>query len=221
LDRHALRIHLMRPTIHGTGGGLAGSPAAVDLAGRGVATVVHEATDQQGGRSYDDARSRMRIDNGTYIHILLSGNNAALGFVARGGGAALVHGAPTPRLSFGNLSTKGRWTLDLGTGRLPLGMFDRRRRAPAFLLGTRARGYLALAWLMRPASGQALGQVISCKGPAYEHVMRPSPFAALNTEPSAAAFLGSRSRRGRLVDRPRRRGRPASSDAAGVQRRVH
>jgi hydroxysqualene dehydroxylase len=182
LDHHALRIHLMRPTMHWTGGGHAGLAAAVDLAGRGVASVVHDATDQTGW-SCDDAHRRMRIGNGTPI--LPSSNKAALGFVARLGGAALVHGAPAPRFSLSGLSTKGCWTRDLATARLPLGIFDRRHRAP---------GYLALAWLMWPASGQALGQafgqafgqVMSCTGPAC-HVMRPVLFAALNTQPSAAS----------------------------------
>jgi squalene-associated FAD-dependent desaturase len=174
----------MPRTVHIIGGGLAGLSAAVDLAARGVATVVHEATDQAGGRcrSYDDAQSGMRIDNG--IHILLSGNTAALGFLARIGGMAQVSGAPQARFPFSDLGPDGRrWTLDLGAGRLPLWMFDRSRRAPE----TRARDYLALARLMWPTPDRVLGRVMSCKGPAYEQVMRPLLLAALNTEPSAAS----------------------------------
>ncbi len=173
----------MPRTVHIIGGGLAGLSAAVDLATRGVATVVHEATEQAGGRcrSYDDAQSGMRIDNGT--HILLSGNTAALGFLARIGASALISGAPKARFHFNDLVAKRRWTLDLGAGRVPIWMFDRRRRAP----DTRARDYLALAPLMWPAPDQALGAVISCKGPAYEQVMRPLLLAALNTEPSVAS----------------------------------
>jgi squalene-associated FAD-dependent desaturase len=173
----------MPGTVHIIGGGLAGLSAAVDLAARGVATVVHEATDQAGGRcrSYDDAQSGMRIDNGT--HILLSGNTAALGFLARIGGMAQVNGAPRARFPFSDIVLKRRWTLDLGAGRLPLWMFDRRRRAP----DTRALDYLALVRLMWPTPDRALGGVMSCKGPAYEQVMRPLLLAALNTEPSAAS----------------------------------
>jgi squalene-associated FAD-dependent desaturase len=169
--------------VHIIGGGLAGLSAAVDLATRGVATVVHEATEQAGGRcrSYDDAQSGMRIDNGT--HILLSGNTAALGFLARIGASALVSGAPKARFPFSDLVAKRRWTLDLGGGRLPIWMFDRRRRAP----DTRVRDYLALAPLMWPLPDRALSAVISCKGPAYEQVMRPLLLAALNTEPSVAS----------------------------------
>jgi squalene-associated FAD-dependent desaturase len=173
----------MPRTIHIIGAGLAGLSAAVDLAARGVATVVHEATEQAGGRcrSYDDTQSGMRIDNGT--HILLSGNTAALGFLDRIGAAELVSGAPQARFPFSDLGLKRRWTLDLGAGRLPLWMFDRRRRAP----DTRARDYLALARLLLPAPDQALGKLMACKGPAYEQVMRPLLLAALNTEPSESS----------------------------------
>ena len=173
----------MLRTVHIIGGGLAGLSAAVDLAGCGVATVVHEATDQAGGRcrSYDDAQSGMRIDNGT--HILLSGNTAALGFLDRIGATKLVSGALQARFPFSDLGLDRYWTLDLGAGRLPLWMFDRRRRAP----DTRARDYLALARLMWPAPDQPLGKMMACKGPAYEQVMRPLLLAALNTEPSEAS----------------------------------
>ncbi len=169
----------MARTVHIIGGGLAGLAAAVGLAARGITTVVYEATDQAGGRcrSYDDAASGMRIDNGT--HILLSGNTAALGFLTRIGATALVTGAPKARFPFFDLATKQRWTLDLGVGRLPLWMFDRRRRAPH----TRARDYVALARLMWPTPDQPLEKVMSCSGPAYEQVMRPLLLAALNTDP--------------------------------------
>jgi hydroxysqualene dehydroxylase len=173
----------MPRTAHIVGAGLAGLAAAVSLAARGVATVVHEATDQAGGRcrSYDDAASGMRIDNGT--HILLSGNTAALGFLARIGAAGLVAGAPKARFPFIDLVAKQRWTLDLGDGRLPLWVLDRHRRAP----NTRARDYLSLARLMWPTPDQPLSQIISCGGPAYEQVMRPLLLAALNTDPSTAS----------------------------------
>jgi hydroxysqualene dehydroxylase len=174
----------MARTVHIVGGGLAGLAAAVGLAGRGIATIVHEATDQAGGRcrSYDDAASGMRIDNGT--HILLSGNTAALGFLARIGAAGLISGAPKARFPFMDFATKQRWTLDLGVGRLPLWVFDARRRAPR----TRARDYIALARLMWPTPDQPLGEVMSCSGPAYEQVMRPLLLAALNTDPSGASL---------------------------------
>jgi squalene-associated FAD-dependent desaturase len=173
----------MPQTVHIIGAGMAGLAAAVRLAGRGVATVIHEATEQAGGRcrSYDDAASGMRIDNGT--HILLSGNTAALGFLGSIGATALVVGAPHARFPFVDLATKARWTLDLGTGRLPFWALDRSRRAP----NTRALDYMPLARILLPVSDRPLGEVISCTGPAYEQVVRPFLLAALNIEPSASS----------------------------------
>jgi hydroxysqualene dehydroxylase len=173
----------MPQTVHIIGAGMAGLAAAVRLAERGVATVIHEATDQAGGRcrSYDDAASGMRIDNGT--HILLSANAAALGFLASIGASASITGAPTARFPFVDLATKGRWALDLGTGRLPLWVFDHDRRAP----GTRALDYVSLARMLWPTPDQPLSRVISCRGPAYEQVVRPFLLAALNTEPSESS----------------------------------
>ena len=194
----------MPQTVHIIGAGLAGLAAAVGLATRGVATVIHEATDQAGGRcrSYDDAASGMRIDNGT--HILLSGNTAALAFLTSIGATALVTGAPKARFPFVDLATKQRWTLDLGAGRLPFWVFDRHRRAP----GTRARDYVSLAYLLRRTPDQPLGRVISCSGPAYEQVVRPFLLAALNTDPGASSSALARAvvresiARGGLACRP-------------------
>ena len=173
----------MPRTVHIIGAGLAGLATAVRLAGRGVATVVHEASDRAGGRcrSYDDAATGMRIDNGT--HILLSGNTAALRFLDSIGAASLVSGAPAARFPFVDLATRERWTLDLGDGRLPLWMFDSRRRAP----GTRALDYLALLRMLWPGSEEPLGRIVSCDGPAYRRVVRPFLLAALNIDPSAAS----------------------------------
>ena len=173
----------MPRTVHIIGAGLAGLAAAVSLAARGVTTIVHEATDQAGGRcrSYDDAASGMRIDNGT--HILLSGNTAALDFLASIGATRLLTNLPSARFPFVDLATKQRWTLDLGTGRLPLWVFDRKRRAP----GTRALDYISLARVMWPTSDQPLGRIVSCSGPAYDHVMRPFLLAALNIDPSESS----------------------------------
>ena len=169
----------MTRTVHIIGAGMAGLACAVRLAKRGVSAVIHEATDQAGGRcrSYHDAVTGMRIDNGT--HILLSGNTAALGFLAEIGASALVSGAPAARYPFVDLATNERWTLDLGTGRLSPWMFDSGRRAP----GTRAVDYLPLIRILWPSPGKTLGEIMSCAGPAYERVVRPFLLAALNTDP--------------------------------------
>jgi len=173
----------MPQSVHIIGAGLAGLAAAVTLAARGIATVIHEATDQAGGRcrSYDDAVTGLRIDNGT--HILLSGNTAALDFVTRIGAISLLTDPQRARFPFVDLAAKQRWTLDLGAGRLPVWVFDRDRRAP----GTRPRDYVALARMMWPTPDQPLGHIVSCSGPAYEKVMRPFLLAALNIDPKESS----------------------------------
>jgi hydroxysqualene dehydroxylase len=173
----------MARTIHIIGAGLAGLAAAVRLAGRGVAIALYEATAQAGGRcrSYEDGATGLRIDNGT--HILLSGNTAALGYLGAIRATALVRGAPAARFPFVDLATSGRWTLDLGSGRLPLWMLDPKRRAP----GTGAADYLPLARLLMPGRDRKLSELISCAGAAYAQVVRPFLLAALNIEPAEAS----------------------------------
>jgi squalene-associated FAD-dependent desaturase len=178
----------MPETVHIVGAGLAGLAAAVRLAGRGVATIVHEATDRAGGRcrSYDDAATALRIDNGT--HILLSGNTAALGFLASVGASARVSGAPAARFPFIDLATGERWTLDLGNGRLPMWMFDSRRRAP----GSRALDYAAFVRLIWAKADRPLASVVRCSGTGYDRVVRPFLLAALNIDPKAASSVLAR-----------------------------
>jgi hydroxysqualene dehydroxylase len=173
----------MPQTVHIIGAGLAGLAAAVRTAAQGVPTIIHEATERAGGRcrSYEDAATGLRIDNGT--HILLSGNTAALGFVHSIGAISLLSGAASARFAFIDLATAERWTLDLGDGKLPLWMFDRRRRAPRTL----ARDYVALLRMLLPIAGKPLGSILACKGPAYDRVVRPFLLAALNIEPSMAS----------------------------------
>ena len=67
-------------TVHIIGAGLAGLAAAVRLGQSRRTVAVHEAPAQAGGlcRSYYDQATDMLIDNG--IHLLLSGNHAALSF---------------------------------------------------------------------------------------------------------------------------------------------
>jgi squalene-associated FAD-dependent desaturase len=173
----------MPRTVHIVGAGISGLAAAVRLAGQGVVPVIHEATAQAGGRcrSYDDAATGMRIDNGT--HILLSGNTAALGFLDTIGAMALMRGAPSARFPFVDLASGAHWVLDLGAGRLPTWLFDRNRRPP----GTGPLDYLPLARMLFPAHGRTLGSVITCKGAAYERVLQPFLLAALNIDPPAAS----------------------------------
>jgi squalene-associated FAD-dependent desaturase len=174
----------MGGTVHVIGAGLAGLSAAIRLADEGRAVVVHEATGAAGGRcrSYHDPALDLVIDNGN--HLLLSGNRAALDYLARiGAGDALARQPGEAAFPFADLATGERWTLRLSEGRVPWWVLDARRRVP----GTRMREYLAPLGILRAAPAATLGEAMDCAGPLYERLWRPVLLAALNTEPHEAA----------------------------------
>jgi len=173
----------MARTIHIIGAGLAGLSAALRLSARGERVVVHEATAVAGGRcrSYHDASVGMVIDNGN--HLLLSGNRAALDYLRGIGAEHGLIGPPAAQFPFVDLSSRERWTLAFNDGRLPVWIFDRRRRAP----GTRALDYLALARLLWPPAGKTVGDLIACDGAVYARLIEPLVLAALNIDPPQAS----------------------------------
>jgi squalene-associated FAD-dependent desaturase len=170
----------MARTVHIIGAGLAGLSAAVKLAARSDRVVVHEATAFAGGRcrSYHDAAVGMTIDNGN--HLLLSGNRAALEFLRMIGSVRRLVGPPAAEFPFVDLGSRARWMLRFNDGRLPLWIFDAKRRVP----GTRVGDYLALARLLWPGSGKTVGETIACKGPLYAGLIEPFLLAALNIDPA-------------------------------------
>jgi len=170
----------MPRTVHIIGAGLAGLSAAVRLAAPDNRVVVHEATAFAGGRcrSYHDASVGMTIDNGN--HLLLSGNHAALDFLRTIGSQHRLIGPPAAAFPFLDLKSRARWTLHFNDGRLPLWMFDPRRRVP----GTRARDYFSLARLLWPKEDKTVGETIACNGVLYSRLIEPLLLAALNIDPS-------------------------------------
>ncbi len=169
----------MARSVHIIGAGLAGLSAALDLSARGDRVIVHEATAFVGGRcrSYRDAALGMTIDNGN--HLLLSGNHAALAYLRSVGVENRLVGPPSAEFSFVDLTSRERWTLRFNDGRLPLWIFDRRRRVP----GTHALDYLSLARLLWPRPGKSVGEVIACNGLLYHRLVEPLLLAALNIDP--------------------------------------
>ncbi len=169
----------MARSVHIIGAGLAGLSAALDLSARGDRVIVHEATAFVGGRcrSYRDAALGMTIDNGN--HLLLSGNHAALAYLRSVGVENRLVGPPSAEFSFVDLTSRDRWTLRFNDGRLPLWIFDRRRRVP----GTHALDYLSLARLLWPRPGKSVGEVIACNGLLYHRLVEPLLLAALNIDP--------------------------------------
>ena len=169
----------MPRTVHIIGAGLAGLSAALRLATPDNRVVVHEATAFAGGRcrSYHDASVGMTIDNGN--HLLLSGNHAALQFLRTIGSAHRLIGPPAAEFPFLDLKSRARWTLRFNDGRLPLWIFDSKRRVP----GTQAMDYLSMARLLWGRSDQTVGETIACKGVLYSGLIEPLLLAALNIDP--------------------------------------
>ena len=147
-------------------------------AGRGVS--VHEAGPAAGGRcrSYFDRELGCRIDNGN--HLLLSGNAAAMRYLARIGARDTMTGPDAPVFPFIDRADGARWVLRLDAGRLPFWIFDPGRRVP----GTGWRDYLALLRLRR-AQG-TVAEALGHAGPLYRRLLEPLAIAALNTPPEEA-----------------------------------
>ncbi len=169
--------------VHVVGAGVAGLAAAVALAGGGARVVVHEASPQAGGRcrSYHDPVLDRTIDNGN--HLILSGNKAALSFLARTGAADRVSGPRDGTFHFVDLPAGRRWDLKLGSGRVPWWIFRDGARVP----GTRPGDYLAAAALLWRPGEKTVGEAISCSGPLYERLLEPMLLACLNSAPDEAS----------------------------------
>ncbi len=173
----------MARTIHIIGAGLSGLSAALKLSARDDSVIVHEATAFAGGRcrSYHDATIGMTIDNGN--HLLLSGNRAALDYLRDVGAEDRLIGPAHAEFNFVDLASRERWTLRFNAGRLPLCIFDKKRRVP----GTGVLDYLALRKLLNPEPGLAVGDVIACEGTLYKRLVEPLLLAALNIDPPLGA----------------------------------
>jgi squalene-associated FAD-dependent desaturase len=170
--------------IHIVGAGLAGLAAALRLTGAGAKVVVHEATDHAGGRcrSFYEPALDTTIDNGN--HLLLSGNQAALDYLAAVGSTNALLDPGRAEFDFADLSTGERWRLRLNDGRLPWWIFCPSRRVP----GSGALDYLAApARLLHASAGASITETMDCSGTLYARLWRPILLAALNTEPEAAS----------------------------------
>ncbi len=113
---------------HIIGAGLAGLSAAVRLAERGRKTAVYEAAGQAGGRcrSYYDSGFGAIIDNGN--HLLLSGNDAAMRYLALIGAADKLQGPQ--RAEFAFVEFDNRRALEARHRRRPLAVLAVRPRPP-------------------------------------------------------------------------------------------
>jgi squalene-associated FAD-dependent desaturase len=165
------------------GAGLAGLAAACRLVEAGQHVVLHEAAKFAGGRarSYDDPVLGCRIDNGN--HLLLSGNHAAMAFLARIGAQDTLSGPEAPVFPFVDLADGARWDLRLNRSRIPWWILAPNRRVP----GTGLRNYAALLKLRRAGLDDLVAPMVGGSGALYRKLLEPLAIAALNTMPEIAS----------------------------------
>jgi hydroxysqualene dehydroxylase len=173
----------MPGTVHVIGAGLAGLAAAIRLTARGTTVSLHEAAGHAGGRcrSYHDPALDMVIDNGN--HLVLSGNDAALAYLAAIDATELLVGPEGAEYAFVDLASGQRWALRLNDGRFPWWILDERRRVP----DTKTTDYLAVLRLLLARKDRTICETIKCTGQLYECLARPLWLAALNTAPHEAS----------------------------------
>jgi len=163
--------------VHVIGAGLAGLSAAVRLAESGQRVVVYEAGQAAGGRcrSYFDRELGCRIDNGN--HLVLSGNDAVLGYLRRIGAEQTLTGPGEPLFPFLDRRSGKQWVLRLNRGRLPWWVLDPRRRVP----GSRWSDYLGLLALFNARDGASVAEVLGANR-LFRPLFAPLAIAALNTD---------------------------------------
>jgi squalene-associated FAD-dependent desaturase len=167
--------------IHVIGAGLAGLSAAITATGIGHEVTLYEATGAGGGRcrSYFDTELGIRLDNGN--HLLLSGNEAALGYIHEIGARDRLAGPGRPIFPFMDLTTGRKWTLRPSPGRIPWWLLFPNRRVPK----TTVREYLPLRAIGRERDGTVMTETIPHRA-LYRSLLEPLSIAALNTRPHEA-----------------------------------
>ncbi|MDE2006597.1 MAG: hydroxysqualene dehydroxylase HpnE [Rhodospirillales bacterium] len=178
----------MSATVHVIGAGLAGLAAAIALVGAGRRVGLYDASPHAGGRcrSYLDRDLGLTLDNGN--HLLLSGNRAAMDYLARIGARDALTGPAVPEFPFLDLATGARWTLRPNRGRIGWWIAAPSRRVP----GTRVADYLRLLALARIRDDRTVSEALP-ENTLFHRLAAPLAIAALNTPPEQglARLLGA------------------------------
>src|SRR3954454_10799320 len=169
--------------VHVIGAGMAGLAAAVRLAqnggkGAGRKVVLYDSAAQAGGRcrSYYDETLGCRLDNGN--HLLVSGNTAAMAYIAATNAAATFQTADIAVFPFLDMKSLERWSVRPTEGRVPWWLFVSARR----VAGTRALEYRDAMKLSRAAATAPIAQTLDAGRIIYDRLWAPLAVAALNTE---------------------------------------
>jgi len=170
-------------TVHVIGAGLAGLAAAVRLGQIGRKVIVYEAAGQAGGRcrSYFDETLGCRVDNGN--HLMISGNTAAMAYVAEIGAAATFETNDSAEYAFFDIEKVERWSVRPTEGRVPWWLFLEGRR----VAGTSFLDYLDALKLMRAPATATIAQTINTSRAIYRRLWAPLAVAALNTDADHAS----------------------------------
>jgi squalene-associated FAD-dependent desaturase len=167
---------------------LAGLAASVRLAQAGREVALYDAAGQAGGRcrSYFDETLGCRLDNGN--HLLVSGNTAAMAYIAETNAAATFVTADIAAFPFLDLKTREQWSVRPTEGRVPWWLFVSGRR----VAGTSALDYLDALKLARAGASATISQTLDARRVIYGRLWVPLAVAALNTEPdhASARLLG-------------------------------
>ena len=170
-------------TVHIIGAGIAGLAAAVRLVDAGRQVFLHESSINAGGRcrSFHDSTLDCTIDNGN--HLLLSGNWSTRAFLAEIGASDTLMGPAEAQFPFVDVTSGERWTVSLGTGRIPWRILRAGCRPP----GTRIADFLSILRLARASPDATVASLFEQRGAFYTHFLEPLAIAALNTPLDKAA----------------------------------